>query len=356
MDFGICIASKIDDVGYIARAENLGYSHAWVADSQMIWSDCYAVLALAAQQTRKIKIGTGVSVAGTRIAPVTASSIATINRLAPGRTFLGVGTGNTAMRIMGHKPLKLKEFASYLKTLRGLLHGEEVEFTWRGETTPIRFLMKEQNFIDVEHQIPLYISGFGPKVQGLAGEYGDGLVLSIPPDPGFMYRALNNAQAGASRANKTLSHDNFYTASLTTAVILEPGESLTSDRVLRECGAFVIASLHYVYDKIRQFGGDPPGHLRHIWDDYRALVEKTQPSHRHLRIHDGHCTYLLPEEARFITPELIKTTCLVGTPGEIAEQIRRLEEAGLHQIMILPSLETQYRVIEEFARKVMEKL
>ena len=356
MDFGICVASKIDDVGYIARAENLGYSHAWVADSQMIWSDCYAVLALAAQQTRKIKIGTGVSVAGTRIAPVTASSIATINRLAPGRTFLGIGTGNTAMRIMGHKPLKLKEFASYLKTLRGLLRGEEVEFTWRGETTPIRFLMREQQFLDVEHPIPLYVSGFGPKAQGLAGEYGEGLVLSIPPDPGFMYRALNNAQAGASRANKTLTHENFYTASLTTAVILEPGESLPSERVLRECGAFVIASLHYVYDKIRQFGGDPPGHLRHMWDEYRAMVEKTPPSHRHLRIHDGHCTYLLPEEAKFVTPELIKTTCLVGTPEEIIDQIRRLEEAGLHQIMILPSLETQYRVIEDFAHKVMVKL
>ena len=101
MDFGICVAAKIDDVGYITHAENLGYSHAWVADSQMIWSDCYAVLALAAQQTRTINIGTGVSVAGTRIAPVTAHSIATINRLAPSRTFLGIGTGNTAMRIMG---------------------------------------------------------------------------------------------------------------------------------------------------------------------------------------------------------------------------------------------------------------
>lgn len=55
MDFGICVASKIDDVGYIAHAENLGYSHAWVADSQMTWSDCYAVLALAAQPTRTIR-------------------------------------------------------------------------------------------------------------------------------------------------------------------------------------------------------------------------------------------------------------------------------------------------------------
>jgi hypothetical protein len=34
MDFGICVASKIDEVGYITHAENLGYSHAWVADSQ----------------------------------------------------------------------------------------------------------------------------------------------------------------------------------------------------------------------------------------------------------------------------------------------------------------------------------
>ena len=75
-----------------------------------------------------------------------------------------------------------------------------------------------------------------------------------------------------------------------------------------------------------------------------------------MRIHAGHCTYLLPEEARFVTPQLIKTTCLVGTPEEIIEQIQRLEQAGLQQIMILPSLETQYRVIEDFARKVMEKM
>ena len=59
MDIGVCIAAKIDDVGVVPFAENLGYSHAWVADSQMIWSDCYAFLALAAERTRSIKIGGG---------------------------------------------------------------------------------------------------------------------------------------------------------------------------------------------------------------------------------------------------------------------------------------------------------
>ncbi len=118
MDFGICVASKIDDIGYIERAEALGYSHAWLADSQMIWSDCYAVMALAAARTTRIKLGTGVAITGTRIAPVTAHSIATINRIAPGRTFLGIGAGNTAMRLMGHRPVGVAEFGEYLRVVR----------------------------------------------------------------------------------------------------------------------------------------------------------------------------------------------------------------------------------------------
>jgi hypothetical protein len=86
------------------------------------------------------------------------------------------------------------------------------------------------------------------------------------------------------------------------------------------------------------------------------MVEATPPSHRHLRIHTGHCTYLLPEEARFVTPELIRSTCLVDIPAEIMAQIRQLEAAGLHHLVLLPSLATQYQVIDDFARQVMAKL
>lgn len=77
---------------------------------------------------------------------------------------------------------------------------------------------------------------------------------------------------------------------------------------------------------------------------------------RHMRIHAGHCTYLLREEVKFVTPDLIKGTCLVGTPEEMIEPIRQLAAAGLQQMMILPSLATQYGVIEQFAREVMEKV
>ena len=48
MEVALSIApDKIDEIGYFAHAESLGYSTVWVTDTQMIWSDCFAVMALA---------------------------------------------------------------------------------------------------------------------------------------------------------------------------------------------------------------------------------------------------------------------------------------------------------------------
>ena len=45
------VATKIDDWQIFQELEQLGYDHGWVPDSQMIWSDAYATLALAAWHT-----------------------------------------------------------------------------------------------------------------------------------------------------------------------------------------------------------------------------------------------------------------------------------------------------------------
>ena len=116
-EIAVTVDPNINNHRIIKYAEDLGFDGAWVPDSQMIWSDlCH--LALAATNTSKIEIGIGVSIPGTRIAPVTAHSIGTINQLAPGRTFLGIGTGHTAMRVMGQNPMPVKEFREYLRVVR----------------------------------------------------------------------------------------------------------------------------------------------------------------------------------------------------------------------------------------------
>src|SRR6202166_4089724 len=138
MEFGIGVDTHVNKWDLVRFAEELGYGRAWIPDSQMIWSDCYATLALAAANTRRIKIGTGVAIAATRLAPVTAHSIASINQIAPGRVFLGLGTGHTAMRVMGQDPMRTSEFREYLRVVRALLAGEAVDYEYRGKTREIK--------------------------------------------------------------------------------------------------------------------------------------------------------------------------------------------------------------------------
>ena len=353
MEFGICIPSKIDETGIAAYAENLGYSHAWVTDTQMIFSDCWATLALVAQQTRTMKIGSGVAIAATRLAPVTANAIATINRLAPGRTFLGIGTGNTAMRLMGQPPMKIDEFAEYLRVVRALLDGRRVDYTYRGHTAPIELLMREFGFYALEPRIPMYVSGFGPRAMALAGELGDGLVFSIPRVP-TVANALEHAREGAARAGRSLQ--GFHTCALSCVIVLEPGEALNSERIVREYGPAIMATVHYAYDKWTRAGGDPPPFMQPIWRRYCELLKDVPPDVRHLRLHDSHYTFMREDEAPFVTPELVQAVALVGTPGELVERIRDLARQGLSQLMFLPSVVGQYRLVETFSRKVMARL
>jgi alkanesulfonate monooxygenase SsuD/methylene tetrahydromethanopterin reductase-like flavin-dependent oxidoreductase (luciferase family) len=353
MDFGI-VTAKVDEIGYISHAENLGYSHCWVTDSQMIRSNCWAVLALAAQQTRTMRLGTGVNVPGLRLAPVVANGIATINRLAPGRCFISLGTGHTAMRMLGQKPMKLKPFREYIRVVRALLQGEEVDYTLHGETHRIRFQMREHKFIDLDHPIKLYIAGFGPKAQALAGELGDGLVSGLPRG-GTVPDMLHNVRCGAAQAGRTLPAD-FYTAAMVTLVLLQPGETLRTERIIAEYGAAVITGLHYLVAWHLETGEDPPDYVRPIWKAYLDWLNQAPPDLRHQRLHNSHYSFVDPEEARFLTPDLIKATCLTGRPEELVEHVQQLERQGLKQIMLYPPLNRQYRVIEDFATQVMARL
>lgn len=357
MDFGICVASHIGDTDYVVRAEALGYSHAWLADSQMLWSDCYATLALAAYRTSTIRLGTGVAVAGTRPAPVNAAGIATINALAPGRTFFGVGAGNTAMRVMGQPPQRIAEFADYLETLGPLLRGEEALMgpLTRGASgrAPIRHIMPDNGFVNFVDPIPLYVSGFGPKSLGLAGRFGDGAVMGLPLNGAMLETRWHQIEQGAAAAGRRIDRAGFYTTALTTIVVLDDGERLDSPRVKAECGAMAMASVHYAYDQWRNFGHQPPGVYRGIWADYCALLESYPEERRHQRIHAGHNCWVLPEEERFLTPEVLSASAMIGSREQLLARLRDLAAAGLRQVMILPNFDTRYAVLERVARDLV---
>ena len=352
MEFGIS-CNKIDEVGVAVHAENLGYNFCWMTDSPMIRSNVWSVMTLVAQQTQRLQLGTGVAVPGLRLAPVAANGIATINRLAPGRCFMGLGTGNTAMRMLGHPPAKVAEFKEYIRVVSALLRGEEVEFTIDGVTHPITFANQDFGYINVTDPIPVHVGGFGPRAQALAGELGDGLITGIPRG-GSITRALANVRRGAERAGRSL--DDFKTYALVNLLMLEPGETLESERAIAEIGSGIMVNVHYLVERWKETGEDPPDYVKPIWKDYLDFLEERDGVRQHQEMHKSHYSYLDPKEARFITPEMIRTFSVAGQPEEIVEQLREYERQGLDGINFIPTLDQQYRLVEDFARKVISRM
>jgi alkanesulfonate monooxygenase SsuD/methylene tetrahydromethanopterin reductase-like flavin-dependent oxidoreductase (luciferase family) len=357
--FGAMIAPRIDDPDLPRAIERLGYDSLWVGDSQMLASDCFSVLALAAVNTSHIRLGPGLAIAGTRIAPVTAHSIATINRLAPGRTFLGLGTGHTAMRTMGFDPIPPREFREYVRVTRELLREGETDFTWRGQTKRIRFMHRQLGMIDLEHEIPLYVGASGPQALRISGELGDGRV-SADNEPGeFMAQSMALVHAGARAVGRTLPPD-YHTATLAFACVLRPGETLRSERVIDQVGPMAVAYLRYWYEWYLKSGTDEPipEEIRGEWREYLEHVGKMQTpaDHRYLEIHEGHCMYQVPSERRFVTPNVIRAARgYVGEPDEIIAMLKQREAAGLREISILPPLHCAREVLRDFAEQVIAR-
>jgi hypothetical protein len=53
MDFGIALAPGVDAWRWVQRAEALGFSHAWIYDTQLLCADFFVAAALAADRTSR---------------------------------------------------------------------------------------------------------------------------------------------------------------------------------------------------------------------------------------------------------------------------------------------------------------
>ncbi len=355
MEFGTLIFPKprnaISDVPF---AEQRGFDVAWMPDSHMIWGDTYACLALAAVNTKKIKLATGVAIATNRIPPVTVHSIATINEIAPGRVMLGFGTGHTGRRVMGLPPVKMADFREQVRLIASLLRSGEAEYATEGLRRKIRYLHRDLRFINLDDRIPFYIAGNGSKIIEMAAEFGDGLVTTGVSAPERLAKVQGHLKIGAERAGRKLQ--NFPIVSLTHVCVLQPGEKLDSPRVVKETGHWVMASFHAMAAGYAS-PASLPAEARPVYEAYAEHVAKMAPAEeRYLRLHEGHCTFVTPQERRFVTPESIRATTMVGPREELLERLRVLQQAGLTQVFLNPPMDGFQESIDSFSREVIERI
>ena len=359
MDYGIAIPSYIDAWREVQAAEAAGFTHAWFYDSQLIYSDVYATMALAAQNTTRIRLGTLVAIPSNRIAPVTASAIATINKLAPGRVILALGTGYTGRNTMGLLPVPVARLREYTQQVRGLLRGEDVLFTEARRERWIRLMHADrEDFINIKDPIPIYLAANGPRALEAAAELADGWVTA---------RAGRNlerdfAAITSAKVKAGLNAAKPYTVALANGCVLREGESLTSDRVMAQVGPNVLPLVHAQWEADHGPGADlgvrPDTEASGIYDAYiRNLTAEngTPADRRYLDVHRGHMVFLKPGEEAFVTREALART-LTGSGPEIIERLEGMEAAGIDNVAIsVTSPQAARDLIQDFGLEVIAK-
>ena len=349
MDYGVQLASTVD-IGKVARrAEELGFSHAWFNDTQLLDADMFVAMTVAALQTSRIKLCTGVLIPSNRIAPVTACALASLNMIAPGRIAFGVSTGHTARRAMGLPAVTLARMEEYIRVVQGLLKKETLDWSEEGGTHKIRFLNPEIGMINVDDPIPLHLSAFGPRGRALTAKLGAGWIggQGNPETAANALGAMHEAWQVAGRENQTL-----YSSNLGSGCVLAKGEPADSPRAKAQAGPSAAVLLHAMAEEEEwgSLGHQVPSKFAALYAAYREIYRSYQPADaRYLSNHRGHGLFLRPEEEPLITAELIRTVTRTGTNAELVETVRAIKQAGYSQFGIQLRYGHEMSMMEDWA-------
>ena len=180
-------------------AEDAGFDIVGVADSQSVYRDVHTCLALVATGTSRVRIGPRVINPLTRHPAVAAAAAATLEEMAPGRTMLGIGTGDSAVLNLGLVPSTRARLRAYVATVRELLatgtsvwEGRPCRMTWGGGP------------------VPVYLAASGPRTLRLAGEIADGVIINTGLTPDIVRDSIARVQAGAEAAGRRLEDVDLW--------------------------------------------------------------------------------------------------------------------------------------------------
>lgn len=341
-----------------AFAEEHGFSTAGFVDSPILGGDHYVCMALTAERTTTLRIGALLAIPSNRNAATTASGIATVNRLAPGRTFLGIGTGFTGRAAFGLPPVSIDRFRRFATDCRALLDGDEIIHVDGCHERSIKLRHKDGLYVDTESRTPIYVAADAPKALAVAGEVGDGWVVTLKFSDVMKnsaevfaqsYAAVETAAAAVGR-----SFTDAYKLYSTCVCVLEPGESAISPRALEQVGMAAMMPFHSYADN-PAIGAYFPPVLQDRLEIYEKEVLAKAPVSRdrlYQETHRGHLSHLIEGEAAVLTEEIVRMTTLCGTAEEIAERLRRLAAAGLDNVTFWIPPQLTREVVLDIEQKV----
>jgi len=257
---------------FVAGLEAEGVRRIWVIDSQLAMKDVYAGLIVAALNTSRIGLGTGVTNAVTRHPSVTANAIAAAAEISHGRAILGLGAGDSALYGIGLQPQKVAEVEEAVAYFRSAVGS-----------------------------IPIFLAVSQERMCNLAGRVADGAIVMGPAQPDTVRRQVEWIRSGQPRPGFEIA----FIAPTSTEIEDVRSWASTQARLLT----------HHK---------ELPAGLARFRDEIQRSAE-TYDYSRHLSVNAEH--------GDAVSDELVRAMAIVGSPDECAQRLRDLRSAGVDKFI-----------------------
>lgn len=323
--FGVALYLRADAPAIVRMArlaEELGFDSVWLADSHMIFREVYATLGAVAATTARIEIGPGVTHPVGRHPSVTASAVATLAELAPGRVNLGLGIGSSGPRNIGSSPTSLKQLEDTLQFIRDLLACKEAEQD--GKRMRLTFATGAP--------LPIYVAAASDRTHRMSGRLADGAIIAGPPDSlRASIAAIREGESAAGRPAGTVK-----------TVLMTPCCVNEDEQVARGAVRPMVARTAMV------------------WLERAARLGTIDPADREplARLQQGYDFYhhLGPEYGHLVEERWIDRFSMAGASRRLLRQCEEVFAAGADQVLLAfqgPDPELQ---MERFAEGVIAPL
>jgi probable F420-dependent oxidoreductase len=311
----------------IQLAEKHGFEYAWTYDSHVLWQESIPLLAVAARETSKIKMGHFVTNPGTREPTVLASAYATLHDVSDGRMVMGIGRGDSAVRYIGRQPVKVAEFEKALAMIRDFMNGREV--TWNDKELQLKWVRPELP------EIPMWVAGYGPKALAVAGRVGDGVIIQLA-DPEIISWIMDTARRSAEEAGRDPSQ---------LKCIVGAPSHVTDDLAdAREQVRWFPAMVsNHVMDLIERYGADGSSVPKALTDYVQA--RKFYDYDEHSRVGAKH--------GEFVTDEICDRFCVLGNTDQITAKLKELEKVGVDQFNVYLMTHGQEDTLQAYGDKII---
>jgi coenzyme F420-dependent glucose-6-phosphate dehydrogenase len=312
----------VELLDYARHAERVGLEIVAISDHFQPWRhhgghgpSALAWLGAAAVATERAVLGTSVLTPTLRYHPsVIAQAFATLGLLAPGRVFLGVGTGEamnetpvTGEAFPGRKERRLR-LTEAIRLIRELWAGERVDFEGDYYRTS-----KATIYDKPDGPVPIYVAASGPLAAKLAGRVGDGFITTSGKDPELYDRLLGALAEGAEAAGRDQ-------AEVTRLIEVKVSYDRDRDFARDACRWWAALAL----SPEEKEGVDDPIEMERLAD---ANADR------------AHTRFIVSDD-----------------PDEVAAGIRRYAELGFDELILHAPGEDQARFLDQFAADVMPLL